>query len=277
MPLYPKAECPVVIPYYGGKYELSKKLIPLLPFHKRYFEPFFGGGSMFFRKSKAEWNILNDIDNDLVNLYITVIEKFDEFCQYIYWLPRGRFLHDEFRGDIKGNIVKNYPDVERAAKYFFIVRNAFNNRPLNTFSKDTYWKTSILDELKMSREKLDGSTIENFHFKDLIERYSPIRTEDLFYFDPPYAVTMQKKDYYRNVFSEKDHNQLLDSCQYIDKSGAKFMVSYDDVLYIKNLYKEYHINKIKTKYVGSNPDIRNEVKTELVITNYKLEKQEELF
>ena len=88
---------------------------------------------------------------------------------------------------------------------------------------------------------------------------------------------MQKKDYYRNVFSEKDHNQLLDSCQYIDKSGAKFMVSYDDVLYIKNLYKEYHINKIKTKYVGSNPDIRNEVKTELVITNYKLEKQEELF
>ena len=55
------------------------------------------------------------------------------------------------------------------------------------------------------------------------------------------------------------------------------MVSYDDVKYITNLYRLYNINKIKTKYVGANPDIRNEVKTELVITNYKLKKQEELF
>ena len=51
--------------------------------------------------------------------------------------------------------------------------------------------TDILDELKMSREKLDGSTIENFHFKDLIERYSPIREDDLFYFE----VCHQKPNY----------------------------------------------------------------------------------
>ena len=73
MPFYSKASCPVVIPYYGGKYELSKKLISMLPSHDRYFEPFFGGGSMFFRKPKADWNILNDVDNDLVNLYITIL------------------------------------------------------------------------------------------------------------------------------------------------------------------------------------------------------------
>jgi len=42
-------DCPIVLPYYGGKYEMSKTLIPLLPPHERYFEVFAGGLSMFFR------------------------------------------------------------------------------------------------------------------------------------------------------------------------------------------------------------------------------------
>ena len=71
-------DCPVVIPYYGGKFTISKKILKYIPKHERYFEPFFGGGSMFFRKKKAGWNILNDVDNDLVNLYICVLENFDE-------------------------------------------------------------------------------------------------------------------------------------------------------------------------------------------------------
>ena len=61
-------DCPVVIPYYGGKYELSKRFIPLIPPHDRYFEVFAGGLSMFFRKNKAIWNVLNDKDNNIVNL-----------------------------------------------------------------------------------------------------------------------------------------------------------------------------------------------------------------
>ena len=52
--------CPVVIPYYGGKFTMSRQLVAMVPPHRRYFEPFFGGGSMFFRKKKAEWNVLNE-------------------------------------------------------------------------------------------------------------------------------------------------------------------------------------------------------------------------
>ena len=83
-------DCPVVIPYYGGKYTMSRQLVGKIPPHRRYFEPFFGGGSMFFRKKKAEWNVLNDIDNDLVNLYLCVISRFSELCEYVEWIPRSR-------------------------------------------------------------------------------------------------------------------------------------------------------------------------------------------
>ena len=46
-------ECPVMIPYMGGKFELGRKLIPMIPKHDRYIEVFLGGGSMFFRKCKV--------------------------------------------------------------------------------------------------------------------------------------------------------------------------------------------------------------------------------
>ena len=78
-------DCPVVIPYYGGKFELSRKLVPRLPQHSRYIEMFAGGLSMYFRKKKCEWNVLNDKDNNLVNLYMTIAEEFDAFFYHIKW------------------------------------------------------------------------------------------------------------------------------------------------------------------------------------------------
>ena len=65
-------DCPVVIPYIGGKFELSRVLIPLLAPHTRYIEVFAGGLSMFYRKNPVEWNIVNDKDNDIVNLYESI-------------------------------------------------------------------------------------------------------------------------------------------------------------------------------------------------------------
>ena len=56
--------CPTVIPYYGGKWELSKQLVPMLPDHSRYIEVFAGGLSMLFRKKRVERNII------LMNLVI---------------------------------------------------------------------------------------------------------------------------------------------------------------------------------------------------------------
>ena len=259
--------CPVVIPYYGGKFTISKKILKYIPEHERYFEPFFGGGSMFFRKAKASWNILNDVDNDLVNLYICVLEQFDELAEKIYWYPRSRKLHDDFRNIIKSTQDISIPDTTRASQYYYIVRNAFNNKPLNTFSKDTYWSTRIVDELKISKKKLDGATIENLDFEELIDRYS-MREGDFVYLDPPYVVA-DKKDYYRNPFNSKQHKQLKNVVDKITKNSGKFMLSYDDREDIRELYKEYEVNTIETKYVGRRSDPSKDF-TELIITNYKL-------
>ena len=71
-------DCPVVIPYYGGKFRLSTQLVPMLATHERYFEVFAGGLSMFFRKNRAKYSVINDIDNDIINLYTCVIKHFEK-------------------------------------------------------------------------------------------------------------------------------------------------------------------------------------------------------
>ena len=270
-------DCPVVIPYYGGKFTMSRQLVSMLPPHRRYFEPFFGGGSMFFRKKRAEWNILNDIDNDLVNLYMCVITRFSELCEYIRWFPRSRQIFEEAQLLIKTPVTDN-PNPKRAAMYFFAVRNGFNNIPNGSFSKDTKWDINIIEELKLSKKKLDNCTIENMHFGTLVKRYDP-RQGDFFYFDPPYVVTDKKtkKNYYRNVFDDKLHDELKQICDFIDENDAEFMLSYDNREEISKLYKNYHLNHIKTKYVGTKPEDRGKVRIELLITNFQIKEQGELF
>lgn len=255
---------------------MSKRLVKMLPSHNRYFEPFFGGGSLYFRKPKAEWNVLNDIDNDLVNLYICVSEKFDIFSKYVYWYVRSRELYETFINEIKDNDNFTIPDPERASKYFFIVRNAFNNVAYNTFSKDCYWNTKMIEELKLSREKLNGATIENMDYKKLIDRYD-VREGDFFYLDPPYVVA-DKKKYYRNNFTNEMHVEMAEYMDKVDENGGTFMISYDDVPFLRSLYNKYNLNTIETLYVGSNVDIRGDVKKELLITNYKTKQsQMEIF
>ena len=260
--------CPVVIPWYGGKFELSKKLVPMLPSHERYFEVFAGGLSMFFRKNKCTWNVVNDLDNDVVNLYISVVEEFEAFKEFVYWYPRSRALFLEIKDELKQGKEIEMPDPRRAARYFYVIRTAFNKNPYGSFSKSPKkdWGTKLIEELKYSRSYFDGVTIENLDFRELLKRYPP-RDVDLWYMDPPYVVAGERGDYYVHDFTDEDHKGILEVCDEIDAAGGKFMVSYDDRNRIRELFSNYNVGEVTTKYAG-NLSKRNTVIKELVITNY---------
>jgi DNA adenine methylase len=50
----------------GNKYPLKKKIIPEIPEHSKYIEPFCGTGAIFFNKQKASINVLNDLDEGII-------------------------------------------------------------------------------------------------------------------------------------------------------------------------------------------------------------------
>jgi len=269
-------DCPIVIPYYGGKYELSKILVPLIPHHERYIEVFAGGLSMFFRKTKARWNVLNDIDSNIVNLYMCVIEKHDELVKRLFWLPKSRELFLDFRGEIKENKQIEIPDPKQAAKYFYCIRNSFNKLVHTPFSMNKDMNKNWDKEFKYSRVALGGSTIENLDFETLFDKYEP-RKDDYWYLDPPYIIATEKGSYYMNNFTVEDHTRLRDCVNRIDQAGGRFMVSYDYREEVRELYKDYNIQTLNMKYSGATKKARDKKRKEYIIMNYIPETQGELF
>ena len=276
MPSLDWYDCPIVIPYYGGKYELSKILVPLIPHHARYVEVFAGGLSMFFRKPKVKWNVLNDIDNNIVNLYMCVIYKHNELVENLFWIPKSRKLFLDFREEIKEIREIEIPDPKQAAKYFYCIRNSFNKLIHTPFSMNKDMNKNWNKELKYSRVFLGGATIENLDFGTLFDKYYP-KEDDFWYLDPPYIVATEKGSYYMNNFTLEDHTRLRDRVKEIDKAGGKFMVSYDHRPEIKELYKEYNVQTLKMRYTGATKDARQVGRKEDIIMNYEPTYQIEMF
>ena len=276
MPSLDWYDCPIVIPYYGGKYKLSKQFVPLIPPHHRYFEVFSGGLSMFFRKEKAKWNVLNDKDNNIVNLYNCIMYDLDKLVYYLDWLPKSRELFDGFRTEIKEKQHIEIPDPLRAAKYFYCIRHSFNKLIHTPMSMVKDWNKNWMKEFEYSRKKIGGSTIENLDFGDLIDRYKP-KENDFWYLDPPYFIATDKGDYYQHNFNAEDHIRLKEKVDKIHNNGGKFMVSYDHREEVFDLYKEYDVRTITLKYQGATDENRNKERKEYLIINYEPSDQMGLF
>jgi DNA adenine methylase len=269
-------DCPIIIPYYGGKYELSRTLVPLIPHHKRYIEVFAGGLSMFFRKHKVVWNVLNDIDNNIVNLYMCIMEKHDKLVENLFWIMKSRKLFLDFREEIRSNGEIKIPDPVQAAKYFFCIRNSFNKLVNTPFSMNKDMNKDWDDEFKYSRRFLAGATIENLDFQTLFSKYEP-RKGDFWYLDPPYFVATEKGSYYMNNFSVEDHFRLKECVDKIDEGGGKFMISYDYRDEVSTLYNKYNIQTLNLKYSGATKDARAIKRKEYIVMNYEPVAQVEIF
>lgn len=85
------------ITYWGGKQQLIGKILPLIPPHKQYDEPFFGGGAIFFAKEPAEIEFINDINGEMVNFYKTLKRKFTELKDEVDCTLHSEFQHHQAR------------------------------------------------------------------------------------------------------------------------------------------------------------------------------------
>ena len=276
LPSHDWYDCPIVIPYYGGKYELSKVLVPLIHPHKRYIEMFAGGLSMFFRKPKVEWNVVNDKDNNIENLYTCVMHQLNDLVEYLNWLHKSRKLFLDFRVEIKEKDEIEIPDPLQAAKYFYCIRHSFNKLIHTPFSKNKDMNKDWETELRYSRAHIGGTTIENLDFAELVAKYTPDK-EDFWYLDPPYFIATVKCDYYMNNFTSEYHLRFKVAVDTIDRGGAKFMISYDYRDEVRELYSDYDIHTINLKYSGVTKEARLIQRKEYLVLNYQPESQVEIF
>lgn len=241
------------IGWIGGKRALRDEIISRFPqSYDRYIEVFGGAGWVLFRKDKSKFEVFNDADSDLINLYKQIKCNYKALQQEIDKV-HSRELFEDYKVSLQKT---ELDDLQRAARYYYLIKHSFGS---NRYSFATCVRHSSVEVFKNISERLSDVIIENQDFEKIIKTYD--RNNALFYCDPPYVETER---YYAHGFNIDDHKRLKEA---LSKIKGKFILSYNDCNIIRKLYKEYNIVGLSRKNLLQANDNSCDFK-EVLITNY---------
>ncbi|MBU59750.1 MAG: restriction endonuclease subunit M [Alcanivorax sp.] len=231
-----------IIPWLGGKRRLVDRIIPFLPPHKCYVEPFAGGAALLFnRPMPAEVEVLNDINGELINLYRIVQHHLEEFVRQFKWALSSRKVF-EWQ---KMTRPETLTDIQRAARFYYLQHLAFGGRVQGqTFGTATTSPPGLnllrLEEsLSAAHLRLSNVWIENLAWEEVIRRYD--RSHTLFYMDPPYWET----EGYGVDFGWEHYERMPELLAQIQ---GKAIISLNDHPDIRRAFAGFHMETTGIRY-----------------------------
>lgn len=249
----------------GGKSLLANKIINKIPEHKCYVEVFAGAAWMLFKKDEntSDVEIINDINLDLITLYRVVKHHLEEFIRYFKWVLVSRDEFYRFRKEVPESLT----DIQRAVRFYYLLKLGYAARikdpsfSIATTSRPRLNLLRIEEELSAVHLRLARVYIENRSFTEVFARFD--KPDTFFYIDPPYYGC---EDYYgEGIFDRTDFVKLRDILASI---SGKFILSINDVDYIRELFKGFHIETVATYYSAGGANKKKHV-NELLVMNYK--------
>jgi len=237
----------------GGKKKIIPQIKQYIPeSYCRYFEPFIGGGALFF-DLEPKIAYINDINKVLISAYKNIKNHPHEIINKLEDLQK--IFYEKYN--------------EERKTYFYEIRDAFNNIEYNSLLKTSYiiflnktcyngmyrenlkgkfnvpfgrYKNpKILDEkniLTVSK-LLQNVTITDYSFEKAVE---DVKSGDFIYFDPPYhplSITSNFTSYSNGGFTKEDQIKLRDVFKDLDEKGCFVMLSNSDTIFIREIYEEF--------------------------------------
>jgi len=232
------------ISYYGGKQRMASKIIPLIPKHTVYVEPFAGGAAVFFAKPWPKVTaghhyreVLNDHDYNLMNFYAQLRDNGQELCEKL-----ALTLYSEAEHRISKDLTCD-DLLERARRYFVNINQSFSNQ-LNCG-----WGRAVCNENRALTWNKKTTNLINY-----IDRMSTvylacndalaiIRTWDspqtFFYCDPPYVGANQG---HYNGYSLDDFQNLVNA---LDNCSGSFLLShYESAAKIPESWERFEFDAV---------------------------------
>lgn len=215
----------------GGKKALRELIVDLFPlYYERYIEVFGGGGWVLFHKPPGnDFEVYNDFNSLLTNLYRCVREKPQELMEALRFVLNSREDFELVRNILARDSTAS--DVQRAAWFYQLIRYSYASG-LTSYGSQPHDIRSNFPLIEQAHRRLARVVVENKDCVHLIRQYD--RPVSFFYCDPPYFET---EGYYKNIgedgFCRKDHVRLRDTLMRIE---GKFLLSYNDCDFIRELY-----------------------------------------
>jgi len=281
--LYQTPGCHPFVKWAGGKSQLIPQIIRLMPSRfARYFEPFLGGGAVFFHTASYNRNaFLSDINVDLINAYKIIRNNVEELITAL------KYHQDEYTKSPKSyyyrlrDKTKGLNKIENAARFITLNKTCYNG--LYRVNKKGFFNVPIgryknpliCDPVNLRKMSIVLSQSASYlgvidYKKILVEKADK---DDFVYLDPPFhpiSNTANFTSYTNNGFTLEDQKELATIFKELTRRGCKLLLSNSNTEEIRRLYSDFShltelalvnrsINAVGSKRVGH---------VELLIRNY---------
>jgi DNA adenine methylase len=223
-----------ILRWQGGKSRLLKEILPLIPKHNCYCEPFFGGGAVLFAKDRSPVEVINDINGNLVALYRNLQYHLPALLNEIEFMFAGRDnLHDFIEQP-------GLTELQRAARFLVVNRTSFGGGMTSfAVSKTTdasLKRRTVGDLLGKAHERLGNVVVENISYERCFKNYDS--KESFFFIDPPYQNAPT------GTYAGWDETQLKNFRREVSRLKGQWIVTLNDSEFTRQLFSDCTVKPI---------------------------------
>ncbi len=269
-----------VVKWVGGKRQLLDDISLYIPEeYTTYYEPFLGGGAVLFdlQPKKA---VVNDINEELINLYKVIKTNVDELIEDLKkHKNKPEYFYKIRELDRKKEKYESLSPIEKASRMHYLNKTCFNglfrvnrqgefNTPFGRYKNPDFVNEGTLRAVSSYLNK------SNIKFKcgDFEDAVKWIRKGAFVYFDPPYDPVSKSASftgYDKGGFDRNEQIRLKKLCDNLNERGVKFLLSNSSTDFILDLYRDYNIKVVRAKRsINSKGNKRGEV-DEVLVMNYE--------
>jgi len=211
-----------------------------------YYEPFLGGGALFFALLPKQ-SCLSDNNPDLINCYIQIRDNPEAVIWSLNKYKNTKESYYKIREEVPTD------DIERAARIIYLTTLSFNGiyrtNLKGKFNVPYGYKTHLQPCDLVKINKISAALISaELHCCDFEESVAKTRKGDLIYFDPPYTVAHENNGFLKYneiIFSWNDQIRLANLANKLAMRGCRVIVSNADHASICGLYNEFKLKLIE--------------------------------
>jgi DNA adenine methylase len=195
--------------YYGGKQQLAKRILGLIPEHRIYCEPFLGGAAIFFSKPPSQVEVINDTNGELINFYEVLQRDFSALEKEVTISLHSRKQHHQ--AEIIYENPEMFDRIKRAWAVWMLASISYGNKLDGGFGYDRIGGSSK----KLHNKRTNFSVDYAVRLQQVqIERCDALRiiksrdtADTFFYLDPPYVGSDQG---HYDGYTQEDFDALLE-------------------------------------------------------------------
>ena len=264
----------------GGKRQILHELTIRMPNkYNHYFEPFIGGGALFF-DIQPEKATINDYNTDLMLCYTELRDNLQEVIAELkkHEENNSKEYYLNIRSADRDGRLEVFTKAQRAARLLYMLRVNFNglyrvnsknqfNVPYGRYKNPKILDERLLQDVSFYLNEADINICQG----DFQSSVSKAISGDFVYFDPPYIPlneTSSFTSYTHEGFSYEEQVRLRDTFKELTERGVYAMLSNSSNPLVEELYKDFNIYFVEAQRTnGAKSSSRGKI-SEIIVTNY---------